>query len=154
MGKTRRTAVLLWAAMLVVPFAFLADARTLAPTHAAPALAPALVALAAGASVLNVVLAWWLPPRLGPARAHDREAVAFTRALVAIALCEAAALAPVVAAIVAPEPRLLAVLAADVAALLGFYPSARRWDALLPPDDAALEAARERDGAAARREAR
>jgi hypothetical protein len=150
MGTTRRTAVLLWAAMVAVPFAFLPVALTVPRGHAAPALAPALLALAAAVSVVNVGLAWWLPPRLGPARAHDPDAVAFTRALVAMALCEAAALAPVVAAMVAPEPRLLAVLAADVAALLGFFPSAGRWAALRPPDDAGLRAARERGHAVAR----
>jgi hypothetical protein len=76
-----------------------------------------------------------LPPRLGPARAHDRDAVAFTRAVVALALCEAAALAPVVAYIITRDPRLLAVLAADVGALVAFYPSALRWGALRPPGD-------------------
>ncbi len=149
MGTTRRTAVLLWAAMVAVPFAFLPVALTVPRHHAAPELAPTLLALAAGVSVLNVALAWWLPPRLGAARAHDPDAVAFTRALVAIALCEAAALAPVVAVMIAPEPGFLAVLGADVAALLGFYPSVRRWGALRPADDAALRAARERGHAVA-----
>ena len=156
MGTTRRTAVSLWAALLVVPFAFLGVALTVARDHAAPELAAPLLALAVGASVVNVALAWFLPPRLGPARAHDREAVAFTRVLVSLALCEAAALAPIIAVMVVPEPRLLAVLAADVAALLAFYPSARRWEALRTPSDAASAsaAARATAGAAPGREAR
>ncbi len=153
MGTTRRTAVLLWAAMLIVPFAFLGVALG-ARDHAAPGLAAPLLGLAAAASAVNVALAWLLPPRLGPARARDGEPVAFTRVLVSLALCEAAALAPVVASIVAPDPRLLAVLAADVAALLALYPSARRWGALRPPDDGdALRAAREGGAVAQPREA-
>jgi hypothetical protein len=145
---TRRTATLLWAAMLVVPFAFLGVALTVAHDHAAPALAGPILALAALASAANVVLAWALPPRLGPARARDRDAVAFTRVLVSLALCEAAALAPVVALVVTNDRRLLALLAAGVAALAALYPSDRRWEALRPQGDAEAEAGA---GAAARR---
>jgi drug/metabolite transporter (DMT)-like permease len=132
MGMTRRTATLLWAAMLVVPFAFLGVAFTIGGDHEARDLAGPLLGGAAGVSALNVVLAWVLPPRLGPSRAHDRDAVAFTRVLVSLALGEAAALAPVVAFMITRDPRLLAVLAADVAALLALYPTDGRWDALRP----------------------
>lgn len=135
MEATRRTATFVWAAMLVVPIAFLSVAFTIEPEHEAPGLAGPLLWTAVLVSVANVALAWVLPPRLGPARAHDRDAVAFTRAVVSLALCEAAALAPVVAYMITRDPRLLAVLAADVGAILAFYPSGLRWDALRPLGD-------------------
>ena len=153
MGMTRRTSIFLWAAMLVVPFAFLGVAFTLSGEHAPPGLAGPLLGLAALASAGNVVLAWVLPPRLGPSRAHGRDAIAFTRVLVSLALCEAAALAPVVAFMVTHDPRLLAVLAADVAALVALYPSDRRWDALRPPADAEGGPGPAAEGPARQREA-
>ena len=135
MGTSRRTAIFLWAAMLVVPPAFLAVAIAEAAGHRAPGLAGPLLALAALVSAANVLLAWVLPPRLGPARAHDRDAVAFTRALLSLAFCEAAALAPVVALMITRDARLLLVLGVDLAALGSLYPSARRWHALRPLGD-------------------
>jgi hypothetical protein len=140
----RRTATLVWAAMLVVPFAFMGVALGAARHRAPPELEDPLLWSALAVSALNVVLARVLPPRLGPARAHDREAVAFTRVVVALALSEAAALAPLVAYILSRDPRLLAVLAADVLAHAALFPSVRRWEALLPAPD----------GAAPRREVR
>ncbi len=135
MATTRRTAMFLWAAMIVVPVAFLAVALTDAAKHRAPGLAGPLLGLAVLASAANVLLAWTLPQRLGPTRAVDRDAVAFTRALVSLALCEAAALAPVVALMITRDPRLLLVLAVDLAALGSLCPSARRWHALRPLGD-------------------
>ncbi len=148
---TRRTAVFTWAALLVVPLAFLAVALGIAGVPSAPSLAGPVLALAAAASIANVVLAWTLPPRLGPRAAHEREAVGFARALVSLALGEAAALAPAVAHIVTHDARLLALFTADVVALAGLYPSRRRWAALLPHGAPDLHAA---DPAARRREAR
>jgi len=154
MGTSRRTAIFLWAAMLVVPPAFLGVALTAATEHRAPALAGPILAVAVLASAANVILAWTLPPRLGPPRAHDREAVAFTRVLLSLALCEAAALAPVVALMITGDPTLLALLAAGLAAVASLYPSTRRWHALRPLGDPS-ELPRADAGAPARqREAR
>ncbi len=147
---SRRTAVFVWAALLVVPFAFLGVALTVADVHADPALAGPILALAAAASEANVALAWTLPRLLGPDRAQERDAVAFARALVALALGEAAAITPVVAYVLARDGRLLAVLAASVAALAALYPSGRRWEALRPLGDGELAAA---DAAPPRKEA-
>jgi hypothetical protein len=139
---TRHAATFVWAALLVMPFAFLAVASGAASRTPVPELREPLFWTAVAASALNVALAWRLPPRLGPPRANDRDAVAFTRVLVSIALGEAAAMAPLVAYMLSPDARLLAVAAADVLALALLYPSDRRWAALRPaPEEAGLRAA-------------
>ena len=153
MGTSRRTAIFVWVAMLVLPPAFLGVALTVAIEHRAPDLAAPILGVAVLASAANVILAWALPPRLGPARAHDRDAVAFTRILLSLALCEAAALAPVVALMITGDPTLLALLAAALAAVAALYPSSRRWQALRPLVDS-LELPRADAAAARRREAR
>ncbi|HET8540255.1 MAG TPA: hypothetical protein VFL83_10325 [Anaeromyxobacter sp.] len=149
----RRTATFVWAGMLVVPFAFLGVAFGLGSDHAAPELASPLLWAAVVAAAGNATLAWVLPRRLGPVRAHDRDAVAFTRALVSVALCEAAALAPVVAFMITGDVRLLAVLAAGVAAYVAVYPSRRRWEALRPLGDAEGVSGPSGEGAPRRKEA-
>ncbi len=127
----RRTATLVWAALLFVPLAFMAVAFTV-PLPVPRMVNPALW-LAMGASALNIVLSRVLPPLLGPARAGNREAVAFTRMVVALALNEAAAMAPLVAYMVARDPRLLGVLAVDLLALFVLFPSEGRWAGFMPP---------------------
>jgi hypothetical protein len=131
-AMTRRIATLLWAALLVLPIAFLGVATTLerhAPSTEHGAL---LLWLAIVASAFNVALSRVLPPRLEAARGGGREAVTLTRFLVGWALCEAAALFPLVAFLVTRDPRLVAVLALDVIALVLLYPSDRRWNRLAP----------------------
>jgi hypothetical protein len=139
---TRRAAAFVWAALLVVPFAFLAVASGAASRAPVPELREPIFWTAVAASALNVALAWRLPPRLGPERASDVDAVAFTRVLVSLALGEAAAMAPLVAYMLTPDAWLLAVAAADLLALVLLYPSDRRWAALRPvPDVAGMPAA-------------
>jgi hypothetical protein len=134
---TRRTARLIWAALLATPFLFLAVATAVSREAYAPGLTQPLFWLAVAASALNVALSRVLPPRLGPDRADDRDAVAFTRFLVGLALCDAAAMAPLVAYMITRDARLLAVVALDVVALLLLYPSDPRWQRLLPEPGAA-----------------
>jgi hypothetical protein len=135
---TRRTAVFLWASMLVVPFAFAAvafrGARAVAPAELGEPLFWLMLLVAAG----NVALARALPPRLHAPRAHAGEAVAFTRVLVSLALCEAGAIAPLVAYMLTRDARLLGVVAASVLALVLLFPSDRRWAALRPCREPAL----------------
>jgi hypothetical protein len=133
---TRRTATFIWTALLFVPLAFMAVAFTV-PQAQAPRLTVPAFWLAVGASALNVVLSRVLPPQLGPARASDRDAVAFTRMIVALALSEAAAIAPLVAYMVTRDPRLLGVLALDLLALVVLFPSEGRWASLLPEPNGA-----------------
>jgi hypothetical protein len=135
---TRKTATVAWAALLVIPLAFMAVASTVAGRFVAPRLVEPVFWLALAASALNVVLSRALPPRLGPERACDRDAVAFTRVLVGIALCEAAAMAPIVAYMISRDRRLLGVLALDLLALVLLRPSDAQW-ARLSPAPAARE---------------
>jgi hypothetical protein len=134
---SRRAAAWLWAAVLVVPFAFAPVAIRAASADPVPEARDPLLWAAFAASLVNVALAWRLPPRLGPRRASDGDAVAFARVVVSLALGEAAAMAPLVAYMLYPDPWLLAVAGADVLALLLLYPSGRRWAALRPEAEGA-----------------
>jgi hypothetical protein len=133
---SRRAAAWVWAALLVVPLAFAPVALRAACANPVPEARDPLLWAAFAASVVNVALAWRLPPRLGPHRASDGDAVAFARVVVSLALGEAAAMAPLVAYMLHPDPWLLAVLGLDLVALLLLYPSDRRWAALRPAPDA------------------
>ncbi len=129
---TRRTAKVIWLALVATPFLFAAVAFAVARRAAAPSLVSPLFWLAVAASAVNVILSRVLPPRLGPAVANDGDAVAFTRVLVSFALCDAAAIAPLVAFMVTRDPRLLGIVVLDVLALVLLYPSDPRWDRLTP----------------------
>jgi hypothetical protein len=129
---TRRAAIWIWGALLVVPVAFAPVAFRAASASPIPEARAPLLWAALSASFVNLALAWRLPPRLGPPRALDRDAVAFARAAVSLALGEAAVLAPLVAYVLHPDRWLLAIAAADLVALAALYPSARRWEALRP----------------------
>jgi hypothetical protein len=131
---TRRAARIIWVALLATPLLFLGVATAVSHEAYAPRLAGPIFWLAVVGSALNVALSRLLPPRLGPASAADREAVAFTRVLVGLALCVAAALTPLVGYMVTRDARLLAVLALDVVALLLLYPSDPRWQRLMPAE--------------------
>ncbi len=129
----RRAALVVWAAMLVTPLAFMAVAATQRWGLDTRDVAGLLFWLAVGASAFNIALSRFLPPRLGPFRAGS-EATAFTRLLVGWALCEAAALFPLVVWIVSGDPRLLGVCLVNLIALLTLYPSDARWEDLTPPE--------------------
>ncbi len=129
---TRRIATLLWAALLVVPIAFLGVAVTLENHPPYTEHGALLLGIAVVASAFNVALSRVLPPRLEAIRRGGRDVVTLTRFLVGWALCEAAALFPLVAYLVSHDPRLVVVLALDMAALVLLYPSDRRWNRLAP----------------------
>jgi hypothetical protein len=130
---TRRAAVLVWGSLLVVPFFFLAVASQFRWGRDPREAAGLLFWLTVLASAFNIALSRFLPQRLGPFRA-GREATAFTRLVVAWALCEAAALFPLVVWIVSGDPRLLGVFVVDLLALLTLFPSDARWESLSPPE--------------------
>ncbi len=127
---TRRAATFVWTSMLVVPLAFMAIAFD-AKSPRVPQATAALFWLAIAVSALNLTLSRLLPPRLGSA-SSDRATVAFTRLLVAWALCEAAALAPLVVFILTRDSRLLGLLAVDLLALVLLCPTDARWERITP----------------------
>ena len=129
---TRRTARLIWAALVATPFLFGAVAYGLARAPRVPGMAGPVFWLALAASAVNLALSRWVPPRLGPAAAEDRDAVAFGRLLVGFALCDAAAMAPLLGFILTRDPRLLPLVLVDVLALVLLFPSDARWERLLP----------------------
>jgi hypothetical protein len=130
--SSRRAAKLVWTTLLVLPLAFLAVVSGLrAPGSGASELATMLFWIAIAASAFDLALSRLLPPRLRPS-ASGREAVVFSRLLVSWALCEAAALFPLVAFILTGDPRLVGVFAVDLAALVLLYPSDARWESLAP----------------------
>ncbi len=129
-AQTRRVALLVWIAALVLPAAFLPVVWRGAGGGPAR-LADLLLLVAAVASALALVLARFLAPRLGGASGTP-EAVAFTRLLVAWALCEAAAISPLVAYVLTADRRLLLIFAVDRLALALLWPSDRRLQRLRP----------------------
>ncbi len=131
MKGSRRAATFVWASMLVLPLAFAWVAFGVRDAPDAGGLAATLFWIAAAVSAVNLVLSRALPPRLRQG-SSDPAAVAFTRLLVAWALCEAAALAPVVAFILTRDPRLLGLLGVDLLALALLYPGDARWESVLP----------------------
>jgi len=130
---SRRAALFVWGSLLTVPFFFLAVAASVRWGEDQRGVAGLLFWLTVVASAFNIALSRILPPRLGPFRT-GREATAFTRLVVAWALCEAAALFPLVVWIVSGDPRLLGVCVLDLVALLTLYPSDARWESLSPPE--------------------
>jgi hypothetical protein len=130
----RRAADLVFVALLVVPFAFLAVARSLPAHGAGPELRSLLFWVSVGASAFSIVLSRTLPPRV-VVPPEGRDATAFVRLLLAWALCEAAALLPVIAFVVTRDPRLVGVLGVDVLALVLLAPTAARWSAVRPSDE-------------------
>jgi hypothetical protein len=129
---TRRSATLLWVALLLVPVAFLVLVLFRGGLGCPHALEAGFW-LAVGASALNVTLSRVLPARLGSARSEPH-ALAFTRLLVAWALCDAAAIAPLVAYTLTSDPRLLGVFAVDLLALVLLFPSDLRWESFAGAD--------------------
>jgi len=129
----RSVALLVWTSTLVVPLFFGAVAEAVrGNTPHLPAnglLFWISLATSAACIALSMVL-----PRKVPAVPAGREVTAFIRLVVGWALCEGAALFPLVAWIVTDDPRLLGVCAVDLLALVLLYPSVNRWELLLPAE--------------------
>jgi hypothetical protein len=124
----------LWAAMLVVPLAFMAMSRAVASGPSTPELTGLFFWIAVGASAFAIALSRVLPPRLGVSRAGP-EATILSRLVVAWALCEAAILFPLVAHLLTGDLRLLGVFAVDMIALVLLYPSDLYIQSLAPSED-------------------
>jgi hypothetical protein len=126
---TRKVAVVAWGALLATPVLFAGVTVAAAPPQGmrSPELAGMFLWMSAAVVGLGVALSRLLPPRI---REHDqgpRDAVAFTRLVVAWGILEGAALFPLVAKLVTGDPLLYALSAAAVAAQLSLFPSEARW---------------------------
>jgi hypothetical protein len=126
---TRKVAVAAWGALLATPVLFAGVTVAAAPPQGmrSPELAGMFLWMSAAVVGLGVALSRLLPPRI---REHDqgpRDAVAFTRLVVAWGILEGAALFPLVAKLVTGDPLLYALSAAAVAAQLSLFPSEARW---------------------------
>jgi len=129
----RSVALLVWVSTLVVPLSFGAVAEAVrgkAPHLPANGL---LFWISLATSVACITLSRVLPRRV-PAVPAGREATAFIRLVVGWALCEGAALFPLVAWIVTDDRRLLWVCAVDLLALVLLYPGQDRWERMLPAE--------------------
>jgi hypothetical protein len=126
---TRKVAVAAWGALLATPVLFAGVTVAAAPPQGmrSPELAGMFLWMSAAVVGLGVALSRLLPPRI---REHDqgpRDAVAFTRLVVAWGILEGAALFPLVAKLVTGDPLLYALSAAAVGAQLSLFPSEARW---------------------------
>ncbi len=131
-GNLRRAASLAWWAMVVLPFAFLAVVLGFGDVvPRGEGLQDTFFWIAIASSLLQVGLSRVLPAHLSP-RAPGPDGVAFARMLVAWALCESAALFPLVAFLVTGDPRLVGLFAVDLFALVLLYPGDAIWERLAP----------------------
>jgi hypothetical protein len=127
----RSVARLVWASTLVVPVFFAAVAEAVRWGKAHLPESQLLFWLTVATSAACIVLARVLPPRIRPVAAGP-EATAFIRLVCGWALCEGAALFPLVVWILTDDGHLLVVWAVDLLALLVLYPSPARWRRMLP----------------------
>jgi hypothetical protein len=128
-APTRKVAVVAWGALLATPVLFAGVTVAAAPPQGmrSPELAGMFLWMSAAVVGLGVALSRLLPPRI---REHDqgpRDAVAFTRLVVAWGILEGAALFPLVAKLVTGDPLLYALSAGALAAQLSLFPSEARW---------------------------
>jgi hypothetical protein len=128
-APTRKVAVVAWGALLATPVLFAGVTVASAPPQGmrSPELAGMFLWMSAAVVGLGVALSRLLPPRI---REHDqgpRDAVAFTRLVVAWGILEGAALFPLVAELVTGDPLLYALSAGAMAAQLSLFPSEARW---------------------------
>jgi hypothetical protein len=127
----RSVALLVWSSTLLVPLFFggVAEAVRGGAPHLPHNGLLFWVTLATSAAC--IALSQVVPLKLG-AVPGGREATAFIRLVSGWALCEGAALFPLVAWIVTDDPRLLGVCGVDLLALVLLFPSQQRWDSMLP----------------------
>jgi hypothetical protein len=128
-APTRRRAVLVWGVLLSTPVLFAGvTLATSPPGHMrSPELASVFLWMAAAVVGLGVVLSRLLPPHIRTRDPGSRNAVAFTRLVVAWAILEGSAMFPLVAELVTGDPRLYLVSAVAVAAQVTLFPSEARW---------------------------
>jgi O-antigen/teichoic acid export membrane protein len=142
----RRTAVIIWGALVAGPALFLVVALALPLAgEPAPGIAQPLLLVLTGLVLIDVALSWlWavrarLIGKPGGATMTVEEQ-ARTRLVIAAALCEGAALFAVVVFMVTREPLALALFAIAFGALLSHFPGDRHWARLCRGNGAAPSA--------------
>ncbi len=128
----RRTAVVIWAALVSGVAVFTAVALLVPLGRPSdPELATVILMVALGMALLSVGLSVWLPRRIRPGGAVvTPDQLALTRTVIAGSLCEGPALFALVGLMIARDVSLLLPYALSLAALLGHFPGAARWERL------------------------
>jgi len=127
--QPRRVAVLVWAALVLLLALFLVLVLALPVPRGRAAPRDVFFWLAIATSALGVTLSRVLPRRIGAGESGvgSRPALAFTRCILAWAICDGVAIFPLVAYLLEQDGRLLGVFAVDVIALVTYFPSEDRW---------------------------
>lgn len=142
----RRTAVIIWGALVAGLAVFLAVAFAVPLAgEPAPGIASPLLMVVTGLVLVEVPLSWLWAIRIRPVAKPGAPAVtlekhALTRLIVAGAMCEGGALFAVVVFMVTRDARALAPFAIAFVALLAHVPSDRHWARLCRGEDPAAGA--------------
>ncbi len=132
----RRTAYVIWGALLFGVLTFAAVAAFVGPgmRQQGSDVAPLFLAdLSVALALVGVLASRIVPPRLGPRPGvDDPEALALTRNIVATSLCEGTALFGVIAWMLTGSERAVLGLAIAVAGILSSFPGDARWRSLVP----------------------
>jgi hypothetical protein len=128
-APSRRVAVVVWGGLLATPvlFAGVTVAAHTPDGMRSPELAGLFLWMSAAVVGLGVALSRLLPQRLRRRDQGSRDAVAFTRLVVAWAILEGAAMFPLVAEMATGDPLLYLLSAAAMAALISLFPTEERW---------------------------
>lgn len=132
----RRASYAIWGALLLGPLVFAIVALRVGPgLHRSGGAAPAILAELSLALALLAVLGSRLVPRLlRPAPGASPDQVALTRNVVALSLCEAAALLGLVAWMLTGGEWSVVAAAMGIAGVISCFPGDARWRSLLPAD--------------------
>lgn len=135
-SDVRRTAYVIWGALLLGPLAFAVIASQVGPGLRAPGEQPLeiLAQLSLAFAVASVLGSRVLPRLLRLQPGLPPEQVALTRNIIALALCEGAALFGLVAWMITGSEWGVVAAAMGIAGLVSCFPGDARWRSLLPPE--------------------
>jgi len=132
----RRTSYVIWAALLFGLVAFAAVASFVGPGFRSPDAPPIplLAELSLGFAFVALTASRIVPRLLKPAPGIPPESFALTRNVVAMALCEGAALFALVVWMLTGREWAVVAAAMGFAGVISCYPGDARWRSLLPAD--------------------
>ena len=128
-APSRRSALIVWAALLVGVLLFAAVATVVGPEvrQGVPEDLAILVWIALALAIVNFLLSRILPGRMKTAAVQTPDGIAMARMIVAAALNEGAALFCIVAWMLVGQPLVLVPFAVSILGLLLAFPSESRW---------------------------